>query len=267
MTLRPYLPHITALSRLVNDARRTRFHNVLANRRRDICLVLENLGDEHNAGACLRTAECLGIQNIHLVERYQMLHVQDSDACKGAAKWLTIHRHMRASDCASHLHQEGFKIAASFLKPDTPSLLDLLRRNNLTEQKLAKASEEGLPEPSISTEPQKNNTNIDPHLENKGSIALSPRIAFVFGNEGRGVSPYWASNADYSFMLPQTGFTQSLNVSVAAGMTLFAASQLMQPPQPLTTQEQDEVHLRWLLAQIPTAKSVLLAAGLSLDDF
>jgi len=47
-----------------------------------------------------------------------------------------------------------------------------------------------------------------------------PRLAVVFGNEHRGVSAAMQGLADGTFAIPMRGFVESLNVSVAAAITM-----------------------------------------------
>ena len=54
-------------------------------------------------------------------------------------------------------------------------------------------------------------------------LDLSKKTALAFGNEHRGVSEEAAELADGNFMIPMFGMIQSLNVSVACGVTLFEA--------------------------------------------
>jgi tRNA (guanosine-2'-O-)-methyltransferase len=49
-------------------------------------------------------------------------------------------------------------------------------------------------------------------------------VAFVFGNEHRGVSDEAAKFSDENFQIPMVGMIQSLNVSVACAVTLFEAA-------------------------------------------
>ena len=51
-------------------------------------------------------------------------------------------------------------------------------------------------------------------------------MALAFGNETRGVSRALRRHADIRFWLPTTGFTQSLNLSVATGASLAVVSSL-----------------------------------------
>jgi tRNA (guanosine-2'-O-)-methyltransferase len=55
------------------------------------------------------------------------------------------------------------------------------------------------------------------------SIDLTQKIALVFGNEKRGVSKESEKLADETFYIPMRGMIQSLNVSVAAAVSLYEA--------------------------------------------
>jgi len=62
----------------------------------------------------------------------------------------------------------------------------------------------------------------------EGSLALADlsfagKVALVFGNENRGVSDEALALADARYAIPMLGFVQSLNVSVAAAVSLFQA--------------------------------------------
>lgn len=54
-------------------------------------------------------------------------------------------------------------------------------------------------------------------------LELQGPVAFVLGAEGEGISPAISQLADKEFIIPQVGKTDSLNVSVAAGMMLYEA--------------------------------------------
>ncbi len=65
------------------------------------------------------------------------------------------------------------------------------------------------------------------HLANDAvglyELDLTGRVALVFGNEHRGVSEEAATKADANFHIPMVGMIQSLNVSVAAAVSLYEA--------------------------------------------
>ncbi len=62
---------------------------------------------------------------------------------------------------------------------------------------------------------------VDKSARNLYELDLTKRIALVFGNEHRGVSEEMRSFADELFYIPMYGMVQSLNVSVAAAVTLY----------------------------------------------
>ncbi|MCC5877295.1 MAG: RNA methyltransferase [Candidatus Sumerlaeia bacterium] len=54
-------------------------------------------------------------------------------------------------------------------------------------------------------------------------LDLTKPVAIVLGNENRGASEEACRDADTRFMIPMMGMVQSLNVSVAAAVTLYEA--------------------------------------------
>lgn len=55
-------------------------------------------------------------------------------------------------------------------------------------------------------------------------LAAMPLVALVFGSERSGVSDAVLELCDGRYTIPMRGFSQSLNVSVAAALTLYAAT-------------------------------------------
>lgn len=55
-------------------------------------------------------------------------------------------------------------------------------------------------------------------------LAAMPHVALVFGSEHSGVSAAVLDQCDGRYTIPMRGFSQSLNVSVAAALTLYAAT-------------------------------------------
>ncbi len=55
------------------------------------------------------------------------------------------------------------------------------------------------------------------------SLNLTERVALVFGNERKGVTEETLQLCDGSFIIPQVGMIQSLNISVACAVSLYEA--------------------------------------------
>lgn len=64
---------------------------------------------------------------------------------------------------------------------------------------------------------------IEPNAVNMYDIDFTQSVALVFGNEHSGCSPEMVGAADGSFVIPQMGIIQSLNISVACAVTVYEA--------------------------------------------
>ncbi len=82
------------------------------------------------------------------------------------------------------------------------------------------------------------------------------RVALVFGNEHRGVSEAAHSMADGSFAVPMAGFVESLNVSVAAALSLYAARG--DRPGDLDERDRSTLVARFLMNSVRDASRIVL---------
>ncbi len=81
------------------------------------------------------------------------------------------------------------------------------------------------------------------------------RVAFVFGNEHRGPSPEMREVADGTYGIPMRGFVESLNVSVAAAITLHVAT--VDRPSDLDVAARERLLARFLMASVKDSGAVL----------
>lgn len=82
-----------------------------------------------------------------------------------------------------------------------------------------------------------------------------PRVAVVFGNEHAGVSARVSELADGSYRIPMCGFVESLNVSVAAALTLRAAS--LGRPGDLGAEECMALRARFMMLSVDRSDEIL----------
>ncbi len=66
-------------------------------------------------------------------------------------------------------------------------------------------------------------THLDARARPLGTLPFGGKVALVFGNEHRGVSDDALALADATYAIPMRGFVQSLNVSVAAAISIATA--------------------------------------------
>lgn len=121
------------LGTFVTDHKKELMERVLAERTDHLALALEDIYQPHNASACLRTCECLGVQNVHIIEGRNRYEV-NPEVVMGSVKWLTLHRYREpdrdnTSACVSRLRELGYRVIATSPRADgyTPDDLPLDR--------------------------------------------------------------------------------------------------------------------------------------------
>lgn len=119
---------IEYLSGFITESRMKRFEEVLSMRTRHISVVLEDIFQPHNASAVLRSCDCFGVQDVHIIENRNRYEV-NPDVALGSSKWLTLHRYNASEDntleAYSHLRAKGFKIVATTPHDGAVSLPEL----------------------------------------------------------------------------------------------------------------------------------------------
>lgn len=107
---------IEHLSGFVTERRVKLFDRLLNHRTRYITVVLEDLFQPHNASAVLRSCECFGIQDVHIIENQNEYRISP-DVALGSYKWLTMIRHNQENDntctAITSLKKAGYRIVAT----------------------------------------------------------------------------------------------------------------------------------------------------------
>jgi tRNA (guanosine-2'-O-)-methyltransferase len=79
-------------------------------------VVAEDTFRDHNASALIRTCDCFGIQDMHVIEEYHTFRIARGMA-KGAQKWVDVHFYNEYEDnvqfCIDTLKKTGYKIVAA----------------------------------------------------------------------------------------------------------------------------------------------------------
>ena len=107
---------IDFLKKFVLEERYQNFQNVLNNRTRYITVVLEDIFQSQNASAVLRTADCFGIQDVHVIENKNVYQL-NPDVTLGSSNWLNINKYKNKEnntlDTIHHLKNNGYRIIAT----------------------------------------------------------------------------------------------------------------------------------------------------------
>ncbi len=116
------------LQQFVNEERQLRLKDVLKNRTRHVTVVLEDLFQTQNISAVLRTCDCYGVQDVHVIKNRNEFEVH-KDISMGADKWLTIneypHREGNVKACIDHLHERGYWVVATLPDERKRTIFDL----------------------------------------------------------------------------------------------------------------------------------------------
>ncbi|MGE4299062.1 MAG: TrmH family RNA methyltransferase [Desulfovibrionaceae bacterium] len=159
-------------------ARQARIHSVLANRQKDLTLVLANIHDPHNVSAIYRSCDAFGVPRVHLYYTHTAFPNLGLKSSASARKWVESVRFSDAAALAASLRAEGRQILATGFGPSARRLMD---------------------------------------------CDLTRPTAIIFGNEHDGVDEELRTLADAEVYIPMLGMVQSLNVSVAAAVSLYEA--------------------------------------------
>jgi tRNA (guanosine-2'-O-)-methyltransferase len=104
------------LNQYISEPKQARFNDVINNRTRHLTLVMEDIFQTQNASAVLRSADCFGIQDIHVIEIRNKYSV-NRDVARGAPQWLTSHKYRNGedntADCYKALKDKGYRIVAT----------------------------------------------------------------------------------------------------------------------------------------------------------
>jgi len=208
---------ITYLEGFVTEKRKNTFKNILLNRTRHFTVVLEDIFQQHNSSAVIRSCDVFGIQDIHIIENKYHSKVSRHVA-KGSQKWLNLINYKEdknnTKDCLTRLKNEGYQIIATSPHNNTCTLHDL---------------------------------------------DISKKSAFIFGVEKSGVSEEVLINSDEILTIPMVGFTESLNISVAAAIILENLTNKLRNsnyPWRLSEKEQEILYANWLEKSIKNVDEI-----------
>ena len=104
------------LREFVTDYKNDLFRRLIAERTSYVTMVLEDFYQQHNCSAVLRSCDCFGIQNVHVIENTNSF-TDNSEISMGAADWLTVHRHRKREnntvETIEMLKSQGYRIVAT----------------------------------------------------------------------------------------------------------------------------------------------------------
>lgn len=120
---------IAHLSGFTTPERFKKFCNVLEQRTDYLAIALENIYQSQNASAILRTCECMGVQDIHAIEKKYAYQI-NPDVVMGANNWVSLHRYRsnienNTTYVYQQLRNKGYKIIATCLHHEAKPMYDI----------------------------------------------------------------------------------------------------------------------------------------------
>jgi tRNA (guanosine-2'-O-)-methyltransferase len=119
---------VAYLQQFVTEERQARLREILENRTHHVTVVLEDLFQTQNISAVLRTCDCYGVQNVHVIKHRNEFEIH-KDISMGADKWLSIHQYPHSEhnvkDCIDRLHEQGYWVAATLPDEQKRTIFDL----------------------------------------------------------------------------------------------------------------------------------------------
>tara|TARA_B100000497_G_scaffold126195_1_gene164453 strand:+ start:2848 stop:3510 length:663 start_codon:yes stop_codon:yes gene_type:complete len=111
------------LSQFLTDERKVQLNKVIDQRTNHFAVALENIYQPHNSNAVIRSCDCFGIQDCHVIETINEFRFS-KNVSKGATKWINVHRHKGTTQAISALRREGYQIVATTPHTDDCNLED-----------------------------------------------------------------------------------------------------------------------------------------------
>lgn len=99
------------LYKLISENKKQKIENISKERTYHITIVLENITNTKDISAVLRTCECFGIQNIHIIDTSENNKINIGVAM-GSFKWLNINYYNNVNDCINYLKNNQYDIVA-----------------------------------------------------------------------------------------------------------------------------------------------------------
>lgn len=189
------------LKNFLSEERFQKMQRILKNKSRRVITVFENTHHAHNISAVIRNVDSFGFLDLFFVYSNRNMRFRVADNIdRGASQWLFPKRFEAIEDCAKLLKASGVKIALV-------SLPDFSRTSQHYMSQIPSFSSAQFFEKSFH------------------DVVGEEKIAFVFGSELHGVHEDWNQFADMYVHVDMFGFTESLNVSVCAGILLHSIRQ------------------------------------------
>lgn len=115
------------LSQYVTEGKKQAFERVLDYRTRYLTIVLEDVYHSQNTSAVVRSCDCFGIQDLHVIENKHQYRLNPR-VVHGASQWVDVIQYMDGENssetCFTRLKEKGYQLVGTIPDPAAPSIHD-----------------------------------------------------------------------------------------------------------------------------------------------
>lgn len=109
---------------MMSPARYARICEMLALRQPDLTVCMEQVHKPHNVSAIIRTADAVGVHEVHAIWPRSGMRTMYS-AAAGSNSWVKVKTHSDIQAAASHFNAQGMQILATHLSPSAVDFRDI----------------------------------------------------------------------------------------------------------------------------------------------
>ncbi|GAL59471.1 tRNA (guanosine(18)-2'-O)-methyltransferase [Pseudescherichia vulneris NBRC 102420] len=104
--------------------RYARIREMLARRQPDLTVCMEQVHKPHNVSAIIRTADAVGVHEVHAVWPENRMRIMASSAA-GSNSWVQVKTHRTIADAVGHLKGQGMQVLATHLSEKSVDFRDI----------------------------------------------------------------------------------------------------------------------------------------------
>jgi len=104
---------------LVLERRLRRLEEVLRRRQKDLRLLVDQVRNEHNFSAILRTADAVGLLYVYYHKGKGVKAKINEGVTQGAHKWLFVEETEEPEELVKRFKREGYQVVATLLSEDS----------------------------------------------------------------------------------------------------------------------------------------------------
>jgi len=100
----------------ISENKKELFESIVLDRTKHVTVVLENLFQPHNAAAVVRSCDCFGIQDLHVIEN-ENIYEPNKEIDMGSSKWVDTIKYNKEDEnteaAIKDLKSKGYQIIAT----------------------------------------------------------------------------------------------------------------------------------------------------------